>query len=170
MKRASVLLSLALMCAAALPSSVFGREPMFSPQTFTMLNIVPFSPGREDVSAQDMVEYEARTGNAIALYSLTLHPEGLPASEKVDFAVASYRRFAKALEGTRVRPGILLQAIIGHWTDDAVAHKSEPWQRSIDIDGRPVRFWRMPSSSRAYPLPLEKKAAAYRKLFTPIPQ
>ena len=40
----------------------------------------------------------------------------------------------------------------------------------IDVDGRPVRFWRMPSSSRAYPLPLDKKAAAYRKLFTPISQ
>ena len=34
----------------------------------------------------------------------------------------------------------------------------------IDLaDG--LRFWRMPSSSRAYPLPLEKKAAAYRQLF-----
>ena len=30
---------------------------------------------------------------------------------------------------------------------------------------RAVRFWRMPSSSRAYPLPLEQKAAAYRRLF-----
>ena len=30
---------------------------------------------------------------------------------------------------------------------------------------RPVRFWRMPSTSRAYPLPLEKKAEAYRRLF-----
>ena len=29
----------------------------------------------------------------------------------------------------------------------------------------PLRFWRMPSTSRAYPLPLEAKAAAYRKLF-----
>ena len=28
-----------------------------------------------------------------------------------------------------------------------------------------VTFWRMPSTSRAYPLPLEKKAEAYRKLF-----
>lgn len=27
-------------------------------------------------------------------------------------------------------------------------------------------FWRMPSTSRAYPLSLEKKAAAYRKIFT----
>ncbi len=26
-------------------------------------------------------------------------------------------------------------------------------------------FWRMPSTSRAYPLPLEKKAEAYRQLF-----
>ena len=33
------------------------------------------------------------------------------------------------------------------------------------IDIGPLRFWRMPSTSRAYPLPLEKKAEAYRKLF-----
>ena len=30
---------------------------------------------------------------------------------------------------------------------------------------KPLIFWRMPSTSRAYPLPLEKKAAAYRHLF-----
>ena len=29
----------------------------------------------------------------------------------------------------------------------------------------PLRFWRMPSTSRAYPLPLEKKTEAYRQLF-----
>ena len=34
------------------------------------------------------------------------------------------------------------------------------------IGERQVRFWRMPSSSRAYPLPLEKKAESYRKMFT----
>lgn len=33
------------------------------------------------------------------------------------------------------------------------------------IDGRSIRFWRMPSSSRAYPLPLEKKAEYYRRMF-----
>ncbi len=31
--------------------------------------------------------------------------------------------------------------------------------------GRMLRFWRMPSTSRAYPLALEKKAAAYARLF-----
>lgn len=30
---------------------------------------------------------------------------------------------------------------------------------------RDLSFWRMPSTSRAYPLPLEKKAEAYRPLF-----
>ena len=34
--------------------------------------------------------------------------------------------------------------------------------------GRPIRFWRMPSSSRAYPLSLDKKAAAYRRMFESI--
>ena len=33
------------------------------------------------------------------------------------------------------------------------------------LDPESLRFWRMPSTSRAYPLPLEKKAEAYRKLF-----
>lgn len=32
-------------------------------------------------------------------------------------------------------------------------------------DGRPMRLYRMPSTSRAYPLPLEQKAEAYRTLF-----
>ena len=35
----------------------------------------------------------------------------------------------------------------------------------LDPASPPLRFYRMPSTSRAYPLPLEQKAAAYRKLF-----
>lgn len=33
------------------------------------------------------------------------------------------------------------------------------------FDRRPVRLYRMPSSSRAYPLALDKKAAAYRTMY-----
>ena len=33
------------------------------------------------------------------------------------------------------------------------------------LDARAIRFWRMPSTSRAYPLKLEKKAESYRRLF-----
>ena len=35
----------------------------------------------------------------------------------------------------------------------------------VSVDGRVLRFFRMPSTSRAYPLSLEKKAAAYAALF-----
>ncbi|MBR1927339.1 MAG: uracil-DNA glycosylase family protein [Bacteroidales bacterium] len=36
---------------------------------------------------------------------------------------------------------------------------------SFAFEGRPMRLYRMPSSSRAYPLPIQKKADAYRRLF-----
>lgn len=37
--------------------------------------------------------------------------------------------------------------------------------QSTKIDGREIHFWRMPSSSRAYPLSIERKAEAYREMF-----
>lgn len=38
----------------------------------------------------------------------------------------------------------------------------------IVIGGRPMNFYRMPSTSRAYPLSLDKKADVYRQLFTSL--
>lgn len=35
--------------------------------------------------------------------------------------------------------------------------------------GQSLRFWRMPSTSRAYPLSFDKKAAAYQHMFTMLP-
>ena len=36
------------------------------------------------------------------------------------------------------------------------------------INGKPLRLWRMPSSSRAYPMPLAEKAALYRHMMQAI--
>ena len=36
------------------------------------------------------------------------------------------------------------------------------------LAGRPMRLWRMPSSSRAYPMPLAEKAEYYRKMMLKI--
>ena len=38
----------------------------------------------------------------------------------------------------------------------------------LTVSGRGLDFWRMPSTSRAYPLSLEKKADAYRSLFNTL--
>lgn len=39
---------------------------------------------------------------------------------------------------------------------------------SFTFEGRPMRLYRMPSTSRAYPLPIQKKADVYRRLFADI--
>ena len=38
----------------------------------------------------------------------------------------------------------------------------------FEFEGRPLRLYRMPSSSRAYPMAVEKKAEYYRKMFEEI--
>ena len=105
---------------------------------FTLYNIVPFSPGREDVAAADAKEYYERTGSDLVLYSLTLHPEGRPAIEKPVRYVDSFKKFKAALEGTGIRTGILVQSILGHWP--RVDKDIEDWTRTIDAKGKAVRF------------------------------
>ena len=113
-------------------------QPAKTRATFRLFNIVPMVISREAEQAERCVELYACTGVDLVLYCLTLHPEGVPARTKVDRYLASYRAFAKALEGTAVRPGILVQAILGHWRriDKAI----EPWTRSIDHEGKEARF------------------------------
>ena len=115
---------------------------------YRLYNVVPMCLGREAEQAARCVEMFERTGEDTALYSLTLHPEGRPATDKVDRYVASYRAFASALKGTKVKPGILVQAILGHWprTDKDI----EPWERTIDQNGKAVRFCPLDPGFGAY--------------------
>lgn len=47
---------------------------------------------------------------------------------------------------------------------DAAAPKVGAWT-AVDFEGRELRIYRMPSSSRAYPMAVEQKAAYYAKVF-----
>ncbi|MBQ2629059.1 MAG: hypothetical protein IJG13_05215, partial [Kiritimatiellae bacterium] len=130
-----------LSCRAAIAAadgqSVAGPSPRRGTD-FTLYNVMPYSPGREAQSAADCVEYMARTGCDLVLYSLTLHPEGKPAMEKVERYVASYRALKRQLEGSGVRLGVRVQAIIGHWP--RVDKDIEDWTRTVNIKGEKVRF------------------------------
>ena len=112
--------------------------PVHCGTDFKLYNIMPFSPGHEEQCAADCREYMARTGCDIVLYSLTLHPEGMPAMEKVERYVASYRKLKLELSGSDVRLGILVQAILGHWP--RVDTDIEDWTRTVNIKGMEVRF------------------------------
>jgi hypothetical protein len=47
---------------------------------------------------------------------------------------------------------------------EPVVGTSEPFE----FEDRTMRLYRMPSSSRAYPLPIEKKSAIYRVMFNEL--
>ena len=147
------------VCLLACSYAAMADSPsIFANGRYTMLNIVPMRLDDEGVSAADALELYEKAGVEYPLYSLTLHPEGKPAMAKVERAVASYRRFADALKGTGVKPGILVQAIIGHWprTDKEI----EPWQRTINIKGDAVRFCSLDSRYREYIHEVGRRLAA----------
>ena len=50
---------------------------------------------------------------------------------------------------------------IGEWTSINFPEETH----EVPLNFRTIRFWRMPSSSRAYPLSIEKKAEYYRRMF-----
>ncbi len=133
-----------------------------SEDSFTMFNIIPSMPGREEVAAADAIEFAERTGNPYCLYSLTLFPQGKPASKTVDAAVESYRKWAKQLAGSPARPAILLQAIIGHWTQDLAEKEREPWQRAINVKGTVTRYCPLDPGYQAYIRDTARKLAACR--------
>ena len=130
--------------------------------SFTMLNIIPSMPGREEVAAADAIGFVERTGNPYCLYSMTLHPQGKPASRTVDEAVESYRKWTKLLEGSKVKPAILLQAIVGHWTADLAEKDTEPWQRAINVKGTVTRYCPLDPGYQAYIRDTGRKLASCR--------
>ena len=79
----------------------------------------------------------------------------------------------KCLEGLCLERIPECQAIVttGQKATDVIVEKFSCDEPSVgeysecNIGKRSIRFWRMPSSSRAYPLSLEKKAEFYRKMF-----
>jgi len=152
---------LTVVAAVAALSLGIRASEVIVPDGFTMLNIIPSSDD-EKVAAADAVEFTERTGCPHCLYSLTLHPQGYPAMKTVDAAVESYRRWAKLLEGTAVKPGILLQAIIGHWTQDLAEKETEKWQRQINIKGDVTRYCPLDPGYQNYIREVGRKLAECR--------
>ncbi len=126
----------------------FMRLTPVTEREFVFYNIAPFSPGREKKLAADLRDYAARTGNRVVLYSMTLHPQGTPATRKADFQIDSYRKLKKELEGSDVQLGVLLQSLIGHWP--RVDADEEPWTRTVNCDGQAVRYCVLDPNYRKY--------------------
>ena len=110
---------------------------------FTVYNIVPFSPGHEAEAAADAIELREKAGVDRPLYSLTLDPCREPLTNQIVEAIASYRVFRAALEGSDVRPGILVQAILGHAWRGEFGERNPPvagLTQALTSTGKRVRY------------------------------
>lgn len=162
MIKSTCFLSFAMSIVTVSLAATTGFREVITEDSFSMLNIIPSSPGREEVAAADAREFAERTGNPYCLYSLTLHPQGRPAMKTVEAGVASYRRWAELLEGSAVKPAILLQSIVGHWTSDLAEKETEPWQRAVNWKGTVTRFCPLDPGYRAYIRETARKLAECR--------
>jgi hypothetical protein len=148
------------VCVAADDRAKYAEREVIREDSFTMLNIVPCSPGDEETAAADAAEFADRTGNPYCLYSMTLYPQGKPAMKTVDAAVASYRRWAELLKDSKVKPAILLQAIVGHWTQDLAEKECESWQRAVNVKGVVTRYCPLDPGYRGYIRETARRLAA----------
>ena len=110
---------------------------------YKFFNVVPYYPGHEEETAQDLMELYQRTGINRILYSLSFHPEGRNAMEKAERLVASYRKLRDALaKEPAIQCGVLIQSILGHVIGSKL--DSEQWTRVIThegvIEGKNSRF------------------------------
>lgn len=135
----------------------------FFDRNFYFFNVVPYSPGKEEQLADDVKDYFEKTGNDIILYCLSLHPEGYPAMEKAQCMVESYRKLKELLSGTKIRLGVLIQSILGHWP--RVDKENEAWTRSVIIDGRSSRFCILDPGFRKYIFDVTSMLAKEKPVF-----
>ena len=140
--------SLGVVLAAGMVSFDLKAEQP-EPPAFKFYNIVPFADGNERQTAADILEYRDRTGQDTALYNLTLNPFGKPAIDFAKSKVESFRRLKHELDGSGIRLGVLVQAIIGHGWPSA-EKVTEDWQRTVDINGNAVRFCPLSAGFRNY--------------------
>ena len=150
----------------AAASDAESQRPLFAADDFTVLNIAPFSPGTEELLAKEMVEYKDRTGNDVVLYSLTIHPQGFPAMKTAEFLLDSYRALRRALDGSGLRLGVLMQSTLGHWP--RVDKNEESWMRSITLEGKEKRFCPIDPNCRKYVHDVVKMIAEEKPCFIMI--
>lgn len=94
-------------------------------------------------------------GNASDKYLEIVEPTDIRAMLKEHCAI-------EALAATGEKAALVLAETLG------TASPRVGGYLSTGIEGRDCLFFRMPSSSRAYPLALEKKAAVYRNMFETV--
>ncbi|MBR4662974.1 MAG: hypothetical protein IKO93_03780 [Lentisphaeria bacterium] len=99
------------------------------------INVVPFFPAKVDYMVSEAKRLAKEVGLINPAYSMTLQPEGDEPLKKIRYFAEKFGELRKKLEGTSVRPGILIQSIMGHgWNGQTICGKN--WHYTININGK----------------------------------
>ena len=103
------------------------------------INVVGVFPEKIDFMVSEAKRLLKESGLDEVALCLSLHPEGLPAIEKPIAYQKVFRDYKRALEGSGIKVGILLQSLIGHGWPGAPSSE-EKWQKTINIYGKALRW------------------------------
>ena len=98
------------------------------------INIVPFFPDRLDYMALEAKRLLDCAGIDSPAYCMSLHPEGNDPLEKPRYYAAQFGALQEKLRDSGIRPGILVQSVMGHgWRGQVLCGRD--WQYTVNING-----------------------------------
>lgn len=101
-----------------------------------MINIVPVYPGNEDFTLSEIRRQARETGLRKFALSLSFHPEGTPAEDKIGKLCAVFRKIREGLASEKdLELGALIQSTQGHGWNGKVPLTGETWQKIVGRDG-----------------------------------
>ena len=135
-------------------------------------------PDRKAFNKEQLVEFLTRQG--IALYDTASAVRRLRDNASDKFlevvtptdipALLGQLPLCQAIvtTGEKATQTLCALASTGHQLEEEVTPPPVGGSTQLTIGNRTITLYRMPSSSRAYPLAIEKKAAAYQKMFEEV--
>jgi len=140
---------------------VFFNDPGFfiKGKTFDKENITSFCEGKGIALYDTAMRVVRGSGNASDKFLQVLEPVNLEdILERLSFCNTVAVTGQKAAE-------TLLEVIGGKGVDQKVSIPGMGKYITFPFRDRTIKWYRMPSTSRAYPMSLEKKASYYREMF-----
>ena len=108
---------------------------MMDTPSMLMINIVPVFEDRVDFAVSEIRRQAREVGLHRFALSMSFHPEGTPAHDKIGRLVSLIHQVKEGLAGTDIELGVLIQSTMGHGWNGKVPLTRERWQRMVRLDG-----------------------------------
>lgn len=108
---------------------------MMATSSMLMINIVPVFEDHVEFAVSEIRRQAREVGLHRFALSMSFHPEGTPARDKIGRLTALIRQVREGLADADVELGVLIQSTMGHGWNGKVPLTNEPWQKIVRLDG-----------------------------------